>query len=843
MPDVKIALHPLILIQSLLFGKRGIRILFYLTLLPGMGFFSALQGQISGQVTNEKGEPLPFVNIYFEGSLNGTTTNDNGLYQIDLERPGTYNLVFKYLGYKTQMQNLEIQTLPYDLSVVMKEENIQLPEVAVSARENPADRVIRNAIAKRKQHLGEIASYTAEFYSKGLIRIEDAPEKILGQELGDLGGGLDSTRSGIIYLSETISNIARNRKDFKEKIIASKVSGDDNGFSFNNASDVNFSFYENTVEFGNMLVSPIADNAFSYYDYELTGTFYENSDLINQIAVIPKRPKDNVFQGTIYIVENAWAIYALDLTVTGEQAQILPVDTIRLKQSFNYSKEDNAWVKVLQSIDFKYGLFGIKGSGTFTAGYRDYNLNPSFSENDFTNEVLSFQENANQKDSLYWGTVRPVPLTFEEVTDYSFKDSIQVIRESQQYLDSVDARRNRFNLGSLFFGYTYRNTFKGKTITFTTPIANLAFNTVQGWQGTFGLDYLKINEEKGTRFAVDTEVNYGLSDKKLRPKASISYRFNNFSRPYIRLSGGNEAIQINRNNPIAPLGNSIASLFFENNLAKFFDLTFVDLYYSQELFNGFYLFLDLAYEDRNSLFNTTDYVLIDDDDQTYTSNNPLAPDDFANGIIEPHNIWKLSVNSRIRFGQKYVNYPDRRFSFSEDRYPTLYLGYEKGFASSDSGNHFDQFKVRLTQEFPIADKGRFAYNLRVGAFINANDISFADFQHFNGNRTRVTRGNYQDSFFLLPYYNFSTNKEYLEGHLEHNFKGFIMNRIPLLNKLNSNLILSGKFLSTTNNSLYTEFGISLGNLGIDKFRFLRVGYVWNHFQGVTERGFNIGVQF
>jgi hypothetical protein len=815
----------------------------WLAVLFSLGILSSFQAQITGQVTNEKGEPLPFVNIYFEGSLSGTTTNDNGFYELELEQSGSYTLIFKYLGFKTRKEILQIETLPFRLQVMMEEENIQLPEVAVSARENPADRVIRNAIAKRKEHLGEIAAYTADFYSKGLIKIEDAPEKILGQELGDLGGGLDSTRSGIIYLSETISKIARNRNEFKERIIASKVSGDDNGFSFNNASDVNFSFYENTVEFGNMLVSPIADNAFSYYDYELTGTFYENSDLINQISVVPKRAKDNVFRGTLYIVEDAWAIYALDLTVTGEQAQILPVDTIRLKQSFNYSRQEDTWVKVLQSIDFKYGLFGIKGSGTFTAGYRDYNLSPSFSQGDFTNEVLSFEELANKKDTLYWKTLRPVPLTREESTDYTFKDSIQVIRKSQPYMDSVDARRNKFSLGSLFFGYTYRNTFKEKSITFTTPVSNVAFNTVQGWHGRMGLDYLKTNEEKGTRFALDTEFNYGLSDRRFRPKASVSYRFDNFSRPYVRLSGGNEATQINRNNPIAPLGNSIASLFFENNLAKFFDLTFAELYYSQEAFNGFYFFLSIAYEDRDPLFNTTDYVIIDDDDQTYTSNNPLLPDDFVNGIIDPHNIWKLSVNTRIRFGQKYVNYPDGRFAFSEDRYPTLYLGYEKGFASSNSNNHFDQVKVRLTQEFPIADKGRFAYNIRAGAFINADGISFADFQHFNGNRTRVTRGNYLDSYFLLPYYNLSANQNYLEGHAEHNFKGFIMNRIPLLNKLNANLILSGKFLSTSDNSLYTEYGISLGNLGIKKFRFLRVGYVENHFRGLTERGFNIGVQF
>ena len=85
-----------------------------------------------------------------------------------------------------------------------------------------------------------------------MFKIKNAPKKILGQTLGDLGGGLDSTRSGIIYLSETISEISRQKpSNFKEKIIASKVSGMDNGISFNRAADVDFDFYKNTFEIAN----------------------------------------------------------------------------------------------------------------------------------------------------------------------------------------------------------------------------------------------------------------------------------------------------------------------------------------------------------------------------------------------------------------------------------------------------------------------------------------------------------------------------------------------------------------------------------------------------------------
>ena len=83
----------------------------------------------------------------------------------------------------------------------------------------------------------------------------------------------------------------------------------------------------------------------------------------------------------------------------------------------------------------------------------------------------------------------------------------------------------------------------------------------------------------------------------------------------------------------------------------------------------------------------------------------------------------------------------------------------------------------------------------------------------------------------------------VEGHVEHNFKGWFMNKLPLLRKLNAHLIFSGKLLATEGNTPYTEFGIALGNLGIKKFRFLRIGYAQSYFNGKVERGLNIGLTF
>ena len=87
-----------------------------------------------------------------------------------------------------------------------------------------------------------------------------------------------------------------------------------------------------------------------------------------------------------------------------------------------------------------------------------------------------------------------------------------------------------------------------------------------------------------------------------------------------------------------------------------------------------------------------------------------------------------------------MSYPDSKYNLSNDKYPTLSIGYEKGFSANNSEYNFNQIKARLTQSFNIADKGRFNYNIRVGKLFNAENIAFIDYQHFNGNQTNFGEG-------------------------------------------------------------------------------------------------------
>ena len=800
--------------------------------------------QITGRITDTKQSPLSFVSVYLDKTVTGTTSNDNGNYELDIKKKGDYIVVFQFLGYKTIKKSVSIASLPFQLDVILEDEKVLLDEISIATGENPANKIIRSAINSKDKNTDKLAKYTASFYSRGLSKIKNAPDKVLGQGLGDFGGGLDSTRSGIIYLSETISEIAYQKrpKKFKEKITASKRSGKDNGVSFNRAEDANFNFYDNNIQFATDLVSPISSNAFGYYRFKLEGTFYDkNGKLINKIKVIPKRKNDRVFKGYIYIVEDDWALYGVDVSVTGAQINIPALDTLTLKQDLNYSEENDSWVLISQSIAFKVDFFGFKVDGKFSYVYSNYNFTPDFAKNTFSNEVLTFAKEATKKDSLYWNDIRPVPLTREEGKDYILKDSIKVVRKSKKYLDSVDVKRNKFNLLSPITGYTYSNSYKKWSVSFNSPLRSLAYNTVQGWNASTSLNYFKQLNDKGKWISAGVDVNYGISEDKVRPVFYFSKKWNNLERPRFSISGGITTRQFNGRNPISRLNNTVYSLFRKENYLKIYEKTYSRIAYSQEVTNGFSMSGSLEYANRKPLFNTTDYVTLGRN-IAFQSNNPLDPIDFTAPFVQ-HNIASLNIGAKIVFDQKYLSYPDRKFAIGNSKYPAVSINYRKNFGASSSEFNSDLFTANLRQFVSLGNFGNFRYNVRSGIFLQQKDIPFMDYLHANGNQVKLAPSNKMTSFGLLNYYQFSTNDKYAEAHLEHNFKGFLLGKIPLINKLNFHLVAGAKGLFTVERKPYSEYSIGLDNIGVGKWRFLRVDYVKSNFNGTKGDGFLFGITF
>ena len=92
----------------------------------------------------------------------------------------------------------------------------------------------------------------------------------------------------------------------------------------------------------------------------------------------------------------------------------------------------------------------------------------------------------------------------------------------------------------------------------------------------------------------------------------------------------------------------------------------------------------------------------------------------------------------------------------------------------------------------------------------------------------------------MPYYVNSTNDSYVELHSEYDDNGFIMNKLPLLNRLKSNLVFGFHNLAIPDRKPYSEFTVGLDNLGFGKFKLFRIDYIRSYQDGFQGDGIIFG---
>ena len=83
------------------------RLNFILMLLMGTAFMAQAQRTITGLISDQNGDPLIGVNVLVTGTPNGTISDENGTYRLDI-RPENKLLSFSYTGFTTR--EIEIGT-------------------------------------------------------------------------------------------------------------------------------------------------------------------------------------------------------------------------------------------------------------------------------------------------------------------------------------------------------------------------------------------------------------------------------------------------------------------------------------------------------------------------------------------------------------------------------------------------------------------------------------------------------------------------------------------------------------------------------------------------------------
>lgn len=269
----------------------------------GLSQTGTIEGVVLDKEMNES--PLPFANVIVKGSSTGTTTDFDGKFALANLSPGTYTLVFSFVGYETRsLENVVVEGGKFtQLSVSLGPGNNVLDEVivqVVTSREREEALLLdrKNAVSI-KESIG-----AAELTKLGVSDAADATTKISGinktENSGDVfvrGLGdryLYTTLNGLPIPSDDVENKNINLDLFSTRIIknvsvsktasastsADQASGNINvtskdlgnkdvfGVSFSTGANENVS---SSNQFNNFVVSPNQDDvSFGFYSSNLS---------------------------------------------------------------------------------------------------------------------------------------------------------------------------------------------------------------------------------------------------------------------------------------------------------------------------------------------------------------------------------------------------------------------------------------------------------------------------------------------------------------------------------------------------------------------------------------------
>ncbi len=836
---------------------------FILVIIFSLSGFCAQATGIRGNIKDDAKNPLAYATIFVKQTGSGSTSNANGDYEIVLP-PGTYELVYQYLGFETQVHTVEVTSGFEVLNVTMKTQTTLLETVIVTGNdEDPAYTIMRKAIGKAKYHTQQLDGYTGRVYIKGVGKLKDYPwlaKKALAKE---------GIKKNSVFVTESVSEVKYTRPNkVEEKVLSIRSDGKDNNTSPNQY--INGSFYEPEVV---ETISPLSPRAFSYYKFEYQGTFKDREYEVNRIKVTPRSKGDNVVEGMLFLVEDWWSIHSFDFTTTRSGI------TVHLS-SVCAPIEDKVWMPVSHQFDINGKYLGFEFEYKYHATTSDYKikLNPQVyvevkkmevidekkepieakkiqqqqgkqkgkdvknqqlqerlaSGKEITNKELKTlvkeyekQEQKQQKepevisdvtfkidslaykkDSTYWTEIRPIPLTTEEVKGYEKMDSMSVVERKKEAGDRLKASKHKgFQPWDILIGDSYK---VGKYANFKIHMPMPGFNTVEGLNLIYKLSYgvilqdtnkTKLNITPSFRYAFSREVFSGQLNFKLRNK---KYTF--------EATGGRYIKQYNTDEPILPIVNDITTLFFEKNLMKIYEREFIDLSFSRNV----NLFLTLrgtaSWAQRRELFNNSNYKLIDwNGVEGYTDNRPLN-DEIVSTEFLTNQAMIASVGITTRPWLKYRIRNDRKIEINNSS-PTFSFDYRKGFNDVlNSDVDFDQIELGVRHQLSVGVRGKLDFNLRGGLFLNSNKMYFTDYKHFLGNETPFVTTDPVGSFRLLDYYKFSTSDKYFSGNVHYQFRKFLVTNIMLVRMAGIHENVFVNYLATPTSKNYTEVGYTIDGI-------------------------------
>ncbi len=141
-------------------------------------FSSAAFGQyLTGKVIDKEGTSLPGANVYISASTYGVSTNAEGKFSLQL-KPGTYQIVFDYLGYEadTFLVNMDLESQYVEVFLTKNALQLNDVEIVANARDKGKE-ILKKVRDKRSTYLRAIKDYSCDSYRKVSITEQNVRPK------------------------------------------------------------------------------------------------------------------------------------------------------------------------------------------------------------------------------------------------------------------------------------------------------------------------------------------------------------------------------------------------------------------------------------------------------------------------------------------------------------------------------------------------------------------------------------------------------------------------------------------------------------------------------------------
>jgi len=462
-----------------MFKKIGLAVL-----MLSSSLFLWAETSVSGVVVDaDTGEKLPFVQIYFikpssEGTLAtqyGTTSDIDGNFTIS--NPAGYTTInFQMMGYKTEMYTVKTDVQKKNVKIKMKPDVYGLQDVVVTPKHqkqkykrkgNPAVELIRNVISHKDSFAVKSADhYRAETYRRMSFALDNFTpnfQKGFWKSFKLMEKYIDTTG---VYPALTISireNLGheyfqRRPRREKKEIDRQRIFGVESVFSTqsieNNMKSVftDVDLYDDNMNLlFNRFVSPLSSAlAVSYYQYYIMDTIMLDGDSVIDLAFVPVNSESYSFTGHLYIVNDS--TYKIKKYAINIPPHINLNFVSHYSVEHSYKKLDNGlWAPDRTNTYCKFYLVNRKKTllARQTKLYTDFDFETALPSNAFAPGLRS--DTVERKDSTtfredirWWDEHRPEPLTFYENSVMDLLEELKTTPKFNALIKTGDALLTEF---------------------------------------------------------------------------------------------------------------------------------------------------------------------------------------------------------------------------------------------------------------------------------------------------------------------------------------------------------------------------------------------------------------